>query len=335
MKKAVIILPIAIVVLAAAFFIIRALSGTEAGTWVCEDGTWVQQGTPDTPKPATVCAPTPRNVATVNAAGQQPEYNWSTSTQGPYRDSISYATSADLLTWADSGVTLAQHASVPGAVIRDGTIYVYFVDVSTDGIAERLALIQSRDSGKTWTDKEIVTITGAGDRVPVDPAPFVLDDGSVRLYYFDIGEGRASGDFGSTNKIYSALSDDGITFVQEQGVRFEDNGIFDPDVEKEGNAYRMYTGNIETNEVISAVSSDGLTFTNEGVAYSGGAVPDVIAKGAAYYLFTAGIDSATSADGKVFTKTNSSFHREGAGITADPSVVQLPDGTYIMFYKYK
>ena len=83
----------------------------------------------------------------------------------------------------------------------------------------------------------------------------------------------------------------------------------------------------------SATSSDGLTFTYEGVAYSGGAVPDVFYVEDTYYLFTAGIDISTSTDGVSFTQAPHRFQSTSGSVTADPSVIMLDDGSYMMLYK--
>jgi len=254
------------------------------------------------------------------------EYDWSTMNEGPYNDKVSFATSSDLFNWTDSETVLATHASVPGAIYKDGVIYVYFVDVSVDGIAERIGMISSSDNGQTWSEKEYIDIDGVGDKVPVDPAPFLLDDdGRIRLYYFDINEERSSMGSESENKIYSAISSDGVSFVEE-GVCFSKEGVFDPDVIEVDGVYRMYVGDLEGNRVISATSSDGLNFVEEGVAYTGGAVPDVFYKDGAYYLYTVGIDISTSSDGASFTKTSYRFESSINMLTADPSVIELDDG---------
>lgn len=260
-------------------------------------------------------------------------YSWSTMNEGPYNDQVSYATSTDLLTWTDSQEVLATHASVPGAIYKDGVIYVYFVDVTEDDIPERIGLITSNDDAQTWSEKQYIKVEGVGDKVPVDPAPFLLDNGSIRLYYFDIEEERTSLTE-TQNKIYSAISDDGLNFIDEN-ICFNKPGVFDPDVILVDGVYRLYVGDISGNKVISATSTDGLTFTEEGTAYSGGAVPDVFFKDDTYYLYTAGIDISTSTDGASFTKTSYRFESEINMITADPSVIELNDGSYIMFYKTK
>lgn len=257
-------------------------------------------------------------------------YGWSTMQAGPYRDKISYATSTDLLNWTDSEQILAEHASVPGAVMKDGTIYTYHVDVEEECYAESLGLIKSEDNGKTWSKTERAYIKGLGDKVAVDPAPYLLDDGRIRLFYFDINIDENPGaDF----KIYSAISSDGVYFEEEEGVRFSNPGTLDPDVIRMGDTWRLYTGSMENNSTVSATSSDGLNFEYEGIAYAGGAVPDVFYKDGTYYLFTAGIDISTSEDGVKFTKTNNRFQSKISSVTADPSVVELSDGTYLMMYK--
>ncbi|MFA7253117.1 MAG: exo-alpha-sialidase [Patescibacteria group bacterium] len=260
-------------------------------------------------------------------------YNWSTMDQGPYNDKISYATSTDLLNWKDSGKILATHASVPDLVMKDGTIFAYFVDVSTDGVAEQTGMVKSTDGGITWSERQIINIEGIGDKAVADPAPILLSDGRIRLFYFDIKENRIRKQKGpSTNKIYSAISSDGVNFTQEDGVRFEYEMVFDPDVIKiSDNLWRMYVGDGEGQKVLSATSTDGLTFTYEGIAFSGGAIPNVIFENNRYYLFTVGIEISTSPDGKIFTKAPNRF--DSGKLTADPGVIKIAEGKYLMVYK--
>jgi len=265
-------------------------------------------------------------------------FQWSQMNEGPYRDRVTYATSPNLTTWTPSRKILAEHASVPGAVIKNDVIYVYFVDVSIDGKVEQLGMVSSSDNGQTWTDRKILTISGLGNRATADPDPVLLEDGRIRLYYFDINEARISkpeSGIESTNKIYSAISSDGINFTQEEEVRFERQGIFDPDVNLFGDTWYLYGGDIESNKVVVATSTDGLTFEEKGIAYANGAVPDVFQANDLFYLFTAGIDIATSLDPMSFVSSGQSFHDSNYQITADPSVVQLNDGTYLMLYKIK
>jgi hypothetical protein len=214
--------------------------------------------------------------------------------------------------------------------MKDNTIYVYYINVAEECYPENLDVIMSSDNGQSWSEPVTASIKGLGTKVAVDPAPYLLDDGRIRLYYFDInGDKNPAADF----KIYSAVSEDGMNFIEEEGVRFSNPGTLDPDVIKVGDTWRLYTGDIESNSTISATSSDGLNFIYEGVAFSGGAVPDVFYKEGTYYLYMAGIDVATSSDGIKFEKTNNRFQSNIGMVTADPSVVELSDGSYLMMYK--
>ncbi|OGL35727.1 hypothetical protein A3F65_03580 [Candidatus Saccharibacteria bacterium RIFCSPHIGHO2_12_FULL_47_16b] len=261
-------------------------------------------------------------------------YNWSTMAQGPYNDRVSFATSSDLLNWKDSGQILAEHASVPDGIYKreNGTIYVYFVDVSQDGQPEKIGLIRSSDGGQTWTDRQFVTIQGLGDKIAVDPDPYLLTDGRIRLYFFDIADTRTPGNSG---KIYSALSDDGINFKLEQGIRLErPDGLFDPDVVWVDGTWYMYAGDGTGQKTIVATSSDGLNFSEKGVAYSEGAIPNVYYDGQQFFLYTGGINIATSSDGLKFNKTDNRFE-SSFGLTADPGVIYLGSNDYLMVFKTK
>ncbi|OQB06715.1 MAG: Glycosyl hydrolases family 43 [bacterium ADurb.Bin212] len=256
-------------------------------------------------------------------------YNWSKMDRGPYHDKVSFATSSDLVNWTDSEEILVEHASVPDVIIKDGVLYVYFVDVETDGRKEQIGLITSRDNGKTWSERQIVNIEGIGDKTAVDPAPYLLDDGRIRLYYFDISTTMRDPDL-SENTMYSAISDDGINFVEESGVRFKHQAIFDPDVIKTDSGWYMYVGT-DDQKVLYATSKDGLDFEYGGEVMSGGAIPNVIFESGKYYLYTGGIDIATSNSPTSFTKTSKRF--DSGGLTADPGIVKLDDGSYLMVYK--
>ncbi len=340
MKKALTAIIIVIVLGAGAWFVLRFVIGGNEDTWLCENGRWVKHGNPSAVQPTAPCGGQKTNANTVTVKEADPsQYNWSTMNQGPYNDKITFATSTDLLNWTPSGKILASHASVPGAVVKDGAIFVYFVDVSTDGVKEQLGMIKSADQGKTWTAPATLTITGLGDKATADPAPLLLDDGRIRLFYYDINEVRLNASASGsepTNKIYSAISNDGVNFTQESGVRFERQGIFDPDAVKVGDTWYLYVGDINGNKVIVATSTDGLTFTERGTAFQGGAVPDVWYENGTWYLYTAGIDIATSTDGLTFTSAGKRFvDRDQGDVTADPSVVKLANGTYLMLYKVK
>lgn len=268
-----------------------------------------------------------------NSSSSSRKYLWSQQEKSPYWHKISYATSNNLLNWTDSQKILVEHSSVPDAVYKDGVIYLYFVDVSEDGKPEQIALLRSSDNGQTFEEKEIVQFEGLEGKVPVDPSPFLLKDGRIRLYYYDIEGSRTQ--LTGIHKIYSAISSDGLHFTQEDGVRFAKECILDPTVIQVGSTYHLYAGDPCENKekVVAALSSDGLNFTDEGVVWEGSMVPEVFYDGNKYYLYTNGIAIATSSDGKIFQNTNFSFRSKSYPLAADPSIIQLNDGTYLLFYK--
>lgn len=338
MKKTIVIIFAVIVVIIAVWGYLRFVVGGPEDDWICDNGQWVKHGAPSASMPTKPCEKDDKtaNSNLKSSTDLSSQFNWSTMNQGPFRDKITYAFSTDLFNWTPSGVILAEHASVPGAVIKDGIIYVYFVDVSQNGIKEQLGMVKSTDQGKTWSEASILTIDGLGDKATADPAPVLLSDGRIRLYYFDINEPRLNpGADGQepANKIYSAVSEDGLHFTQESGVRLEREGAFDPDVNQISGRWYMYFGDLQGNAVYVSQSPDGLNFTEPTLAYQGGAVPDVFYENNTWYLYTAGINIATGTDGLTFNSSGYDFYDPSAHITADPSVVKLDDGSYLMLYK--
>jgi len=187
-----------------------------------------------------------------------------------------------------------------------------------------------------------------------DPSLVKLDDGRYRLYYK-----MASGPGGpgqSIHKAYSAISTDGLNFIDE-GLRLESENTIDngwvsvPEVVRTFDGrWRMYYVSARespANMIVSAVSDDGLNFVREeGVRVQGMVDPAILTlPNGQYWLFgmvglgaqgTQVMRSATSADGLRFVMDNDILVRAGGpndlnGLF-DPTVVALPDGRYRMYY---
>jgi len=248
-----------------------------------------------------------------------------TTNDVPWNHRVMSATSSDGLTWVKDDRIVADQASVPDAVLdNDGNIRVYYVDWYNGHV---ISVALSHD-GVSWIYKK-VTIQGevAGSQSgpsAVDPDIVLLSDGRYRLFYMYAG------------KIYSAISNYGINFVKEDGVRFQEGGYtwMDPDVAKMGDVWRMFTWRQITditNEVVSAISSDGLSFTKENILTNVGNISCTIPAENGYrmyYVEGGGISSTFSTDGRNWVS-------EGLRLdsVADPTVIRLPNGTYKMFYK--
>ena len=187
-----------------------------------------------------------------------------------------------------------------------------------------------------------------GTRLEDASVPYVhrLEDGRFRIYY------------GGPGGILSAISDGGLTFHKESGVRIPSGSLGSPEAIASDSAlimlpdgrFRMYykgaTGGGGPGEsvhvILSAVSTDGLTFEKEGIRIDSqkttdrgwASVPEAIVlpdgRVRLYYVSDGldvkhGIVSAISDDGLNFT-------REGPVLTGfvDPAIVSLADGSYLM-----
>ncbi|OHB77366.1 MAG: hypothetical protein A2Z34_11515 [Planctomycetes bacterium RBG_16_59_8] len=175
-------------------------------------------------------------------------------------------------------VATFERAGVPTiARMKDGRLIVahqHFPekdDVAFDKVAVRF----SADNGKSWSEPAVIEVKGLpeGMRFPFDPTLVPLPDGKIRLY-FTSTRGRIIAD--NPPAIYSAISDDGIRYTFEDGVRFGvegkmiidcavvlHNGLFHLYVPDNGDAGSMPGKQSGEGVGYHAVSKDGLTFTRE------------------------------------------------------------------------
>lgn len=269
------------------------------------------------------------------------------SPTGPYYHQVYLATSQDGINWEKQGKILFDHASVPGAVIKDGIIYVYFVDAGDStptNPGEKLSVGISRDLGKTF-EKKTVSIKDVKSSAPVDPHPVLLKDNKIRLYYFknvmvdapmDIGADGDPAKAEGAHEFCFVESTDGINFGKPQLAYKEEGMLTDPDVFETASDWRMLIS--KGQELILAISTDkGKNFQKDAdFSWNQGGVPDTFKFPDAYRTFYCGegIHSATGADaGKLTVEAGIRITADEGKIVCDPSVIQLSDGTYLMFYK--
>ncbi len=253
------------------------------------------------------------------------------NSNGPYYHQIYKATSQDGKIWTPINDLIFDHVSVPGAVIKDGVVFLYFVDAS--GEEDQLSVAISKDSGKTF-EKQKVHIWGTYPYDVVDPHP-ILIDGKIRLFFL--------GDFMSSPKgpgekftIYSAESEGGIEFGKKTKVYEFNQPTTDPDVFKTEKDWRMLIS--QGRELKLFVSENGVTDYKEidNFSWDEGGVCSTTKIGNDYitYYCGEGISWATGADKGKLTKGGIALDNRGSGnIICDPSVIQLSDGSYLMFYK--
>lgn len=241
------------------------------------------------------------------------------------------AGSVDSLNWKKDDILLFDSASVPDAVItKEGTIFLYFVDAAE---GHHLSVAVSKDFGKTWQKSRVLIENKQNPGDAVDPDAVLLPDGQTRLFYFGNFIEGAPLPPGKKHQIYSALSTDGIHFVEDKGVRIEAIGITDPDAVQIGNEWKIFVSQPMDNKNLSFSSKDGMNFTQDAEPVSTtGAISSTIKIGAGWRMYKCsrgGISSQFSIDLKAWV--DEGLRLEGP--VCDPSVIELPDGTFKMFYK--
>ena len=119
-----------------------------------------------------------------------------------------------------------ERAGVPTmAQLKDGRVIAAFQYFPKDDERsfDRVAVSFSSDQGVTWTKPAPIVVEGMeqGLARPFDPTLVPLPDGRIRLYHTSNRSPRFEE---STPAIYSAISEDGIHYQAEPGVRFAIEG---------------------------------------------------------------------------------------------------------------
>ena len=256
--------------------------------------------------------------------------------QGPYFHKVYSATSKDGLTWTHDNQMLLDHASVPTAIVTpDNKIRIYYVDATQ--MPETTNCAESSDGGKSFKVLNCTIANRAGEKA-LDPSIVRLPDGRYRLYYY---ASAANPGAPGNHAIYSAISNDGIQFANEQKV-FERDGLVDPDIFWTGREWLMYVFSSNDNRTIIARSRDGLSFEYGGflaLQNWGTVAPTKLDDGRfRLYAFSPSsephVASFVSPDALQWTQEQGTrlSARPGESIT-DPFVVRLNDGAWKMFFK--
>lgn len=246
-----------------------------------------------------------------------------------YYHRLQVATSANGLAWRAENNIIREQTTAPDVIVRDGQLWVYAVDTSFldgQGSGQTLIALQEQPDG---------TLAEAAldlpfDGLPAAPSAVLLDDGQVRLYFTDVND-QLDADAATAGRVYSAVSEDGVTFTVEDGVRFESATLTDADVVRTADGWLLFA-TLADGTLVSAQSSDGLTFTQSGEGIEGANADTVALADGSFQQF------GCAADGTIAIKASP----DGAqwidfgttGIAGcDPSIARLADGVWLMVYR--
>lgn len=255
-------------------------------------------------------------------------------------------TSSDGLNFVQDSKLILDKASVPDSVkTSDGKIYVYAVDGAGRSISGAMVAISS-DNGTNWKQGSVQIEGGDEGMSAADPQAILQDDGTIRLFYLtatglpDKKDGiivDSSANSQATYMIKSAISQDGINFIEEAGNRYQSIGVMitDPDVIKISNKWYMYLS--VDQESVATISDDGNTFNYiQSIRKVGSVSKTVPIDNGQFrqYFCRDGIFSATSSDGLNWTDDPGIRITQNSSTETicDPSPIKI-NNEWLMFYK--
>jgi len=246
-----------------------------------------------------------------------------TPTSGPYFHNIYFATSSDGLNWSVNQTVLFEHASVPGAVYLNGSIFLYYVNAES---GEKLSVAISTDNGSSFTVYD-VEISGSNSPRPVDPNP-IVDGTNVRLTYL----GNLDS---SPHNIVTAWSADGVHFT-EDGIIYSDDEITDPDLFSNAtNDWVLFVNKGATLIKATCTTATGTFSKDSSFNFSGGWLASTAYINGKNYTY---LHDGTSIGVAEYNDTGLTYIAKNlitglSGTIADPTVAVLGSGDYIMYFK--
>jgi hypothetical protein len=256
------------------------------------------------------------------------------SAQGPWNRDLLIAASASAEGWTGF-TTFVERAGVPSAArLPSGRLVATFQWFPLDDPVafDRVAASFSDDGGRTWSPPRALVFTGIpqGYQRPFDPTVTVTAAGRIRLYFTSsppaTGTGFATG-------FYSAISDDGLTYAFEPGLRFHPgrSTVDCAAVLWNGMWHLLSPVGAPQEGAYHAVSDDGLSFTRASDLPSDGQMNwtgNLVAHGSTLRFYGTsgrGVWYATSPDG--FAWSAPAF----AGVQGgDPAVVPAEAGRWLI-----
>lgn len=254
---------------------------------------------------------------------------------------VRIAGSHDGFSFTETGAILVNHADSPDILRLPNddllVVFRYQPDAGSDSRV-RLAVVRSRDDGRTWSSPRMLSFKDSTDGNAAFGRPCLVatPGGVVRLYF-----GQASPSDGAT-VVKSAVTRDGATFdVDPQvQVRCERAAVVSPVAFWRGPGLQLLVTSTDAADWREAVrppavrvfsSKEGRRFKAAGVMREPVIPGDVLSERGGYRMYVmdrGGIRCMVSPDGLRWRRHPARCLRNGA----DPAVVQLKDGSYLMLY---
>lgn len=286
---------------------LAACSERRAAPAVASDGTGAIS-TPATAATTVATAPPVRLEPRAPAEPQAPRGPQDPA-DGPWNRDLVVFRSQDGLAFSRP-VTFIERAGVP-CVIADArgrlvAVFQWFPFDRREAF-DRVAVAFSTDRGESWSAPQPMVVNGlpGGLMRPFDPTVVQLADGRYRLYFTSNTEGPTG-----VPAIYSAVSDDAVTYQFEPGARFAPaEGTVDAAVVLFEGAWHLFSHNQRANTGAGyhATSADGLVFTRRADVSVGAGrqwIGNAVAVGGRLRYYGSGRDgvwSAVSEDGDTWS----------------------------------
>ncbi|OGL99074.1 hypothetical protein A2501_02875 [Candidatus Uhrbacteria bacterium RIFOXYC12_FULL_57_11] len=255
---------------------------------------------------------------------------------GPWSHDLMVATSVDGTAFSGSK-TFVEHAGVPSVTYdAQGQLVAVFQWFPDDDAAwDKVAVVFSDDEGKTWTEPLSIVMKGLpeGYQRPFDPTVTLAKDGMLHLFFTSSADKQGPNQM---TQIYAATSNDGVTYdFKGLSLTIDGHRLFDCAALLFGDMWHLTTPLTPDLGAYHAVSTDGIAFTRtddiEVPGWNWGG--NLVGLGDSSMRFYGtesmhrGIWWSESTDGKTWSDPTPT------GLSgADPGIVKLENGTYLIIY---
>ena len=200
---------------------------------------------------------------------------------------------------------------------------------------DRVAVKFSSNNGINWTEPTPIVVNGLPGNFtrPFDPTLAITDNNRIRIF-FSSGLNMI---LDTSINTYSAISDDGINYTFENGIRFSmpDRPVLDPAVIKFRNLWHLANpiSNMTISGAFHNISNDGINFTrvqdiNSDATHSWiGNYMINDTNELRFYGSGMNVWFSSSPNGGEWSAFNSTNIQGG-----DPSVLRLSSNDYLMIY---